>query len=103
MNLHTESESFQELIELAADHFGYERSHVEKDYWVTKTLNGIAASEFANKVYFKGGTSLSKGYDLIERFSEDLDLFVFSGSRESSISAEKKLNRDLYYYIKEQN
>ncbi len=103
MNLHTESEAFRELIELAADYFGYERSHVEKDYWVAKTLKGIAGSEFADRTYFKGGTCLSKGYDLIERFSEDLDLFVFTGDKESSISAEKKLNRDLFYYIKEQN
>lgn len=36
-------------------------------------------SEYADKTYFNGGTSLSKAYGLIERFSEDLDLFVFTG------------------------
>lgn len=103
MNLHTEKEAFYELIELAADHFGYERSHVEKDYWVSKTLKGIAASEFAGRTYFKGGTSLSKGYDLIQRFSEDLDLFVFSGDKNSSIRTEKNINRALFYYLKKYN
>ena len=38
----------------------YEQSHVEKDYWVSKILRDISLSEYANKTYFKGGTSLSK-------------------------------------------
>jgi len=51
---------------------------VEKDYWVTHTLWAIAEQGF--EVWFKGGTSLSKGYDLIERFSEDIDVQVASGT-----------------------
>lgn len=51
----------------------------------------------------KGGTSLSKGYGLIERFSEDLDLFVFTGDRGASKQAEKTLNRKLAKYIAETN
>lgn len=42
---------------------------VEKDYWVTHTLHQSGLG-----VWFKGGTSLSKGFGIIERFSEDLDL-----------------------------
>ena len=34
MNLHSDKEAFKEIIALAAEHFGYEQSHVEKDYWV---------------------------------------------------------------------
>ena len=71
MNLHSDKEAFKEIIALAADHFGYEQSHVEKDYWVSKILRDISMSEYADKTYFKGGTSLSKAYGLIERFSED--------------------------------
>jgi hypothetical protein len=51
---------------------------VEKDYWVTHTLWALHAAGF--DVWFKGGTSLSKGFSLIERFSEDLDLKVERGT-----------------------
>ena len=65
MDLHSDKEAFKEIIALAAEHFGYEQSHVEKDYWVSKILRDISLSEYADKTYFKGGTSLSKAYGLI--------------------------------------
>lgn len=99
MNLHSDKEAFKEIISLAAEHFGYEQSHVEKDYWVSKILRDISLSEYADKTYFKGGTSLSKAYGLIERFSEDLDLFVFTGDIGASKQAEKTLNKRLSRYI----
>ena len=103
MNLHSDKEAFKEIIALAAEYFGYEQSHVEKDYWVSKILRDISLSEYADKTYFKGGTSLSKAYGLIERFSEDLDLFVFTGDKSASKQAEKTLNKKLSKYIIEQN
>ena len=48
---------------------------IEKDYWVTEALRVVAASH-AEGVVFKGGTSLSKAWGLIKRFSEDLDLLI---------------------------
>lgn len=103
MNLHLDKEAFKEIIALTAEHFGYEQSHVEKDYWVSKILRDISLSEYADKTYFKGGTSLSKAYGLIERFSEDLDLFVFTGDKCASKQAEKTLNKKLSKYIVELN
>lgn len=103
MNLHSDKEAFKEIIALAAEHFSYEQSHVEKDYWVSKILWDISMSEYADKTYFKGGTSLSKAYGLIERFSEDLDLFVFTGDKGASKQAEKTLNKKLSKYIAELN
>lgn len=47
---------------------------IEKDWWVVQTLNIIFKSEFAEHLLFKGGTSLSKAWGLISRFSEDIDL-----------------------------
>lgn len=47
---------------------------VEKDYWITHTLWALENAGF--RIYFKGGTSLSKGFGLIERFSEDLDIMI---------------------------
>ncbi|MDE0497718.1 MAG: nucleotidyl transferase AbiEii/AbiGii toxin family protein [Acidimicrobiaceae bacterium] len=54
------------------------RAHVEKDFWITEVLRGIAAAsrETGCTVIFKGGTSLSKAFGLIKRFSEDVDLLV---------------------------
>ncbi len=103
MNLHLHSEAFRELVELASNHFGYEHSHVEKDYWVCKILKELALSDFAENTCFKGGTSLSKGYGLINRFSEDLDVFVYSGNPASSRQSEKTLNRNISHFIIENN
>ncbi|MGK7390275.1 MAG: nucleotidyl transferase AbiEii/AbiGii toxin family protein [Candidatus Cyclobacteriaceae bacterium M2_1C_046] len=47
---------------------------VEKDWWVTLALKTVFSLPVAEHLVFKGGTSLSKGWDLIERFSEDIDL-----------------------------
>lgn len=49
---------------------------VEKDWWVTQTLALIFEMEVGKHLVFKGGTSLSKAFKLIERFSEDVDLAI---------------------------
>ena len=103
MNLHLNSDAFKELVELSTNHFGYQQSHVEKDYWVSKILKELVQSEFSEMTNFKGGTSISKGYGLINRFSEDLDLFVHTGSQTSSKQAEKTLTRKISHFIIEQN
>src|SRR6478672_1042474 len=51
---------------------------IEKDWWVTLTLKALFQSAYAKYLVFKGGTSLSKGYKLIDRFSEDIDLALDS-------------------------
>lgn len=67
-----EDSAFRDLLEAAAQPIGLPTSLVEKDYWVSHTLWSIQQAGF--ELWFKGGTSLSKGFGLIERFSEDLDL-----------------------------
>lgn len=80
-------------------------SAVEKDWWVVQTLSIIFSMEYANVLIFKGGTSLSKGWNLIQRFSEDIDLALdreflgFSG--EVTKSDIKKLRRKSYQFITE--
>ena len=49
---------------------------VEKDWWVVQTLSILFETEIGKHMVFKGGTSLSKAWGLIERFSEDIDLAV---------------------------
>lgn len=47
---------------------------VEKDWWGMAVLRAINGLDYSEHILFKGGTSLSKGWNLIERFSEDIDL-----------------------------
>ena len=76
MTLHQDATVFRQLILLAGEHFSMRPSYIEKDYWVTQILQRLSESSYAGNVVFKGGTSLSKGYNLINRFSEDVDVAV---------------------------
>ena len=68
---------FRDLIRIAADQMRIVPELVEKDYWVTRVLRAIANDKvLSTQVIFKGGTSLSKGWNLIDRFSEDIDLLT---------------------------
>jgi predicted nucleotidyltransferase component of viral defense system len=74
MKLHNDKELFSTLVTLAAKHLRMTPAFVEKDYWITLILYNLANSSYSDSVVFKGGTSLSKGYRLINRFSEDIDI-----------------------------
>jgi len=76
--VHDDAGAFEELVQIVAGARGISPSLVEKDYWVTHTL--WALHQGGLDVRFKGGTSLSKGFGLIERFSEDLDLRIEPGT-----------------------
>ncbi len=65
------------LIQETAERMNMPPSAVEKDFWVVWVLGCLFSSNLlANKILFKGGTSLSKVFGLIERFSEDIDLIL---------------------------
>jgi hypothetical protein len=73
-----EHPEFEQAILRAAEHFrgrGLRQAIIEKDYYVTEELRIISVTA-GDKVIFKGGTSLSKGWNLIQRFSEDIDIFL---------------------------
>lgn len=63
-----------EALEVAAAQTGRPPHLLEKDIWVVWALSAIYESNLAEKLTFKGGTSLSKVYKIIDRFSEDIDL-----------------------------
>lgn len=66
-----------ELFRNTADKMGLNDAIVEKDFWVCYTLDYIFhRSLWKDAITFKGGTSLSKAYHLISRFSEDIDLIL---------------------------
>lgn len=63
-----------EVLEQAREKTGRPTHLLEKDVWVVWTLGALFESKLAVDLTFKGGTSLSKAYKIIDRFSEDLDL-----------------------------
>lgn len=71
--LHAQKD-FIELVTVVADSMGIDPMLVEKDYWIMHTLWGLKAQGFQFEL--KGGTSLSKGFGVIERFSEDIDIRI---------------------------
>ena len=72
-------------VALVAEHTGIPTLHVEKDFWIGEALRACqrVAVERGVEIVLKGGTSLSKGYKLIDRFSEDVDLIVVFDDDES--------------------
>lgn len=70
--LHDDRELFQQLVLLSSEAIGIDPGIVEKDYYVTMFLKSLVIKQ--PQILFKGGTSLSKCYKLIKRFSEDIDL-----------------------------
>jgi len=78
---------------------------IEKDLWITTILQLIFSLPFADKLVFKGGTSLSKVWNLIQRFSEDIDLSVdrqlFDLQGDLTIKQIKKLRKQSSLFVKE--
>lgn len=86
MILHNNSEDFAAAIQVASEHLKMRSVYIEKDYWITFVLKNISQSSYKDRVVFKGGTSLSKAYNLIQRFSEDVDLaFISKGENQSQM------------------
>jgi predicted nucleotidyltransferase component of viral defense system len=65
-----------EILSKVALSTGLPAESIEKDWWVTMTLQALFSCECADHIVFKGGTSLSKAWNLIERFSEDIDIAI---------------------------
>ena len=84
MKLHVNKTLFEQAVQFTADQMKIPAIYVEKDYWVTYTLYTIFNDEIGKDTVFKGGTALSKCYNLIERFSEDIDLVVLRREGESN-------------------
>mgnify|MGYP006171102363 CR=1 FL=1 len=77
INFYTVSKAEKEAVfnAIAAEK-GMKPFAVEKDWWVSRTLEIIFQMPIAKHLVFKGGTSLSKAWKLINRFSEDIDLAI---------------------------
>ncbi len=65
---------FNDLLLILEDETGIKAGLIEKDYWIMHVLHGLKLQGYDFEL--KGGTSLSKGYKIIERFSEDIDIHI---------------------------
>ena len=83
MRLHTDIKFFTDTVRAASQHLNINEVFVEKDYWITLLLSQLAKSKYSDVTVFKGGTSLSKGWGLIDRFSEDVDIAIIHGNKKS--------------------
>jgi hypothetical protein len=74
MNLLHEEPDFADLLAVTGRNIGIDPSLVEKDYWIMQALWGL--QQLGKRFELKGGTSLSKGFGIIGRFSEDIDIRI---------------------------
>lgn len=65
---------FPDLLRILEEESGIQAGLIEKDYWIMHVLYGLTKQGFSFEL--KGGTSLSKGYRIIDRFSEDIDIHI---------------------------
>ena len=95
-----------DLLDITSAAKGLPRLAVEKDWWVMMVLKSISQTKYATLMSFKGGTSLSKGWQLIDRFSEDIDIALrrddrFSISSTSTNQLTKVRRIACHYIIRE--
>lgn len=98
---HTKAERVA-LLQRAEEKFKINQLALEKDCWVTMVLKALFKCSCSENLIFKGGTSLSKGWNLIERFSEDIDLSVnhtFFGIEKTTKNQREKLRKKARRYI----
>lgn len=91
MNLHENKTLFRQAVQFTADQMKIPAIYVEKDYWITYALFTIFNNDIGKDTVFKGGTALSKCYNMIERFSEDIDLVVLRREGETDSKLKSKL------------
>lgn len=88
-----------EIIDEIAIELGVDSSFVEKDWFATQILSEIAQVE-SPEIIFTGGTSLSKGYNLIKRFSEDLDFRIITSEPSITRGDRKNIRGDIISKIR---
>lgn len=76
MKLHHKPQDFKVAVQQTAAELGMAPEFVEKDYWICQILQNISRHQMNDRIVWKGGTSLSKAYGLIKRFSSDVDFAV---------------------------
>jgi len=93
------------VITQTANKIGLPVQAVEKDLWVTVILQVLFTLSFADKLVFKGGSSLSKVWNLIQRFSEDIDLVIdrsiFNSEGDLTKKQLKRLRKESSLFVRD--
>jgi len=97
----------RQVISEVKKHYELPVESIEKDLWVTQVLHALFSLPVSDKLIFKGGTSLSKAWNIIDRFSEDIDLAIdpmFLGKPEGDPTKKqiKKLRKASSLYVAEE-
>lgn len=96
----------REIIKQASIQTGLPEAAIEKDLWVMIVLRAVFKSKYAPHLVFKGGTSLSKAWGIIDRFSEDIDLAMdrayFGYGGELSATKVKNLRKASCKFVSEE-
>ena len=99
-------EEQRQVLQAAEGRIGLPAQAIEKDLWVTAVLQIVFTLPFADKMIFKGGTSLSKVGKHISRFSEDIDLAVdrsiFGFGGDLTKKQIKKLRKESSIFVREE-
>ncbi len=82
---------FSALLDILSEETGIQAALIEKDYWLMHVLYGLKLQGFDFNL--KGGTSLSKGYKIIDRFSEDIDIYI-KPPKERGVNVNPKSQKD---------
>ena len=92
MRLRDDLALFEAAVTRAAEQTGVPARQIRKDFWLTEILRACArqADEHGFVAVFKGGTSLSKVFGLIERFSEDVDVLVVASGGDAAVNTTMK-------------
>jgi predicted nucleotidyltransferase component of viral defense system len=90
--LHTHP-NFNDLILILSNELSVSPVLIVKDYWIMHCLYGLQSQGL--NFQMKGGTSLSKGYNLIQRFSEDIDILI-EPPKEISVHIGRNQNKDVH-------
>ena len=92
------------MLQHTAEALNVVEQAVEKDWWVSAILMALSKTTWADFLQFKGGTSLSKSWGLINRFSEDIDLAIsrsFFNLPENTAQQQTAIRRRAFHYIEE--
>lgn len=89
-----EQPDFKELLAKLEEETGIIPTLLEKDYWLMHVLYGLTKAGFVFEL--KGGTSLSKGYQIIDRFSEDIDIYIHPGETYADIETNLGKSKDAH-------
>lgn len=78
MKLHENKQLFADAVRATSETLGIAPEFVEQDYWICQILQCLSRHPDADRIVWKGGTSLSKAYSLITRFSSDVDFAILA-------------------------